>query len=154
MLLRAFASLAPHDVAIDFYDTLGELPQFNPDVDDAGAPPVVLDLRERLTRADAVVISTPEYAHGLPGSLKNALDWVVGSGEIVDKRISILNPSPRSTFAQAQLIEILTVMSGVIVNDACVTMQIRGKYPNAEAIVADEELAAPLRDAMRVIASR
>jgi len=98
------------------------VPAFNPDDDVEPAPDVVADFRHRLHESDAVLISTPEYAHGVPGALKNALNWIVGSGELVDKPIGLLNPSPRSTYAQASLKETLTVMSARLVDAASITL--------------------------------
>ncbi|MCU1349277.1 MAG: flavoprotein, partial [Acidobacteria bacterium] len=75
-LLRAAAALAPDGVDVVLYDRLGDLPPFNPDVESAGTPiPSVDDFRAQLTAAAAVAICSPEYAHGVPGVLKNALDW-------------------------------------------------------------------------------
>src|SRR3982751_6815740 len=84
-LLRAAAALAPADVAFDFYDGLGALPPFNPDLDEEGmsASAPVADLRARAAAAGGVMICSPEYAHGMPGVLKNALDWLVSVGELV-----------------------------------------------------------------------
>src|SRR4029453_6006873 len=84
---RSAAAVAPAGMAFIFYEQLGLLPHFNPDLDGEGAtpPPAVADLRRLLAEADGVVISPPEYAPGVPGSLKNALDWIVSSGELTDK---------------------------------------------------------------------
>ncbi|HEY4642358.1 MAG TPA: NADPH-dependent FMN reductase [Thermoanaerobaculia bacterium] len=111
-LLRALAALDP---SITLYEKIGELPHFNSDVDDAGAPQPVLDYREQLRAAGLVVISSPEYAHGVPGVMKNALDWVVGSGELIDKPIVLINTSAASKFVIPQLAETLTVMSAKVV---------------------------------------
>ena len=111
-LLRAMAELDP---SITLFERIGELPHFNSDVDDAGAPQPVLDYREALKSADLILICSPEYAHGVPGVMKNALDWVVGSGELIDKPIVLINASPASKFAVAQLTETLTVMSAKVV---------------------------------------
>ena len=91
------------------YEGLTELPHFNPDRDDV-PDPAVTSLRAQLQAADGVLISTPEYAHGVPGSLKNLLDWVVGSGELVDKPVALLHAS-RSPWALASIRETLSVMS-------------------------------------------
>ena len=110
-LLRALAALDP---SIALYERIGELPHFNSDVDDAGAPQSVLDYREQLREADLIVISSPEYAHGVPGVMKNALDWVVGSGELMEKPVVLINTSAASKFVGPQLSEILTVMSAKV----------------------------------------
>ena len=88
-VLRAAVALAPDDVAIALYDGLAELPHFNPDLDGDVAPPSVADFRRQLAAADGILISSPEYAHGMPGVLKNALDWLVRSMLIrfVDKSV-------------------------------------------------------------------
>jgi len=120
-LLRAAATLAPEGVEITLYGGLGNLPHFNPDLEGTG-PPSVMDFRTRLQVSDGVLISSPEYAHGVPGVLKNALDWLVGSGEFVGKPVALLNASPRATYAQASLAETITVMSARIVDEASITM--------------------------------
>ena len=105
-LLRAAARLAPEGVELVLYGGLATLPHFNPDLDDldAGtAPPPVMDLRSRLDASDGVLISSPEYAHGVPGALKNAIDWVVSSGQIYEKPVALLNASMGATHAHASL---------------------------------------------------
>jgi chromate reductase len=118
-LLHAAASLAPQGVELAMYDGLGDLPHFNPDLDreldDPNLPAAVRDLRTRVGDADALLISTPEYAHGVPGSLKNALDWLVGGSEMPGKPVALLNASPRSVHAQASLAETLRTMSADVV---------------------------------------
>src|SRR4030095_3213606 len=78
-VLRALTLLAPPRVTIEHYEGLAMLPAFNPDLDAEGmaAPAPVQNLRAQVQTADAIVICSPEYAHGVPGSLKNALDWLV-----------------------------------------------------------------------------
>lgn len=109
-LLRAMAALAPDNVEISLYESVGILPHFNPDLDNATPPEAVIGFRAKLKAADAVLISSPEYAHGVPGALKNALDWIVGSGEFMYKPVGLMNASPTSRYAQASLAETLTVM--------------------------------------------
>src|SRR5437868_5642473 len=91
-LLRAAAALAPTGMTITFYAGLDTLPPFNPDLDAEGAvpPAPVAALRATLAGARGFLICSPEYAHGVPGALKNALDWVVSSGEFTDKPILLL----------------------------------------------------------------
>lgn len=125
-LLEAAQAVAPEGVQLEIYEGLAELPQFNPDLDDEGVSPRVQEWREELRRSDAVIFSTPEYAHGVPGALKNALDWVVGSGELIDKPVALFNASARGTYAQASLTETLTVMSARFIAEACVTVAREG----------------------------
>ena len=152
-LLDAVALLAPAGVEVQRYDGLASLPAFNPD-DDAEPPPkAVRALRARIASADALVISSPEYAHGVPGALKNALDWLVSGVEIFQKPVALLNPSPGSLFAPPQLMETLRVMSATVLDDACLTLPISGRRLDAQAIAADAELSAAIRGALDVLAS-
>jgi chromate reductase, NAD(P)H dehydrogenase (quinone) len=95
-LVGAVARLAPDAVEVSIYRELEALPPFNPDLDEDNAPAAVARFRAALQACDAVLISSPEYAHGVHGVLKNALDWVVGSGELVDKPIALINTSPHA----------------------------------------------------------
>jgi NAD(P)H-dependent FMN reductase len=120
-LLRALARVAPTGVQFTIYDGLGDLPHFNPDLDEEGmvAPDSIVRLRNLLIDADAVVISSPEYAHGVPGVLKNMLDWLVSTGELVGKPVALLNASPAGgTHAQASLLETLRTMNWEVVLEA------------------------------------
>jgi len=156
-LLRAAAAVAPEDVTVTVFTGLdgrgvGSLPPFNPDEDGDLALPAVKAFRDALTAADAVVIACPEYAHGVPGALKNALDWVVASGEMVDKPVALLHASPRSVYAREALTEILTVISARLIHDASVTVPLTGKtLDEAAVILAYPENATVLRNALAAI---
>jgi NAD(P)H-dependent FMN reductase len=91
-VLHFAARVALPGADLHLCDVLDRLPHFNPDLDMDWGPAAVVSFRAQLNAAAAVVISSPEYAHGLPGTLKNALDWVVGSRELVG------NPLASGTF--------------------------------------------------------
>ncbi len=150
-VLRAAALLAPDGIEITVYEGLGDLPHFNPDLE-ADEPAAVTDLRVRVRAADGLLISSPEYAHGVPGALKNALDWLVGGSEFIDKPVALLNATPPATWAQASLAETVTVMSGRLVSEASISLPLRGKKLDAAGIAADPELAGPLREAIAAFA--
>ena len=99
---------------------LAKLPPFNPDLDNKSPAEAVARFRAELQACDAVLISSPEDAHGVPGVLKNALDWVVGSGELIGKPIGLINTSARATHARASLTETLAVMSARVILEATV----------------------------------
>jgi chromate reductase, NAD(P)H dehydrogenase (quinone) len=119
-LLEAARALAPEGVEIVLYDGLATLPHFNPDLDAGTAPPVVANFRARLEASDGVLISSPEYAHGVPGAMKNAIDWVVSSGEIYEKPVALLNASMGATHAYESLAETLRTADADIVSKASV----------------------------------
>jgi NAD(P)H-dependent FMN reductase len=150
-MLQAVATLAPPEVAVTLFDGLGALPHFNPDIKNDPITAVGA-YRAVLNDADGVLISCPEYAHGIPGVMKNALDWVVGSGELVDKPIALINPSPRSTYAQAALMEVLWTMSARLVEEAFVTVQLMGRALPEGGIAADTEIAGLLRKSLATLA--
>jgi NAD(P)H-dependent FMN reductase len=88
-LLRTAAALLPPGVDVVFFGGLGDLPHFNPDLEARGIPESVARWRRALSESDAVLIASPEYGFSLPGALKNAIDWVIGSGELEGKVVAI-----------------------------------------------------------------
>lgn len=152
-LVEAVAKLAPAAVDVCIYTELEGLPPFNPDRDGDGAPAAVGRFRAALGACDAVVISSPEYAHGVPGVLKNALDWVVGSGELVNKPIALINASGRATHAWASLAETLTVMSAHLVPDASITVPLEGRAMDADGLVGDAGRSRALLHAIEALAA-
>ncbi len=149
-VLRAAATLAPAGVEVALFAGLASLPHFNPDLDAEGAvlPPPVQEFRAQVAAADALLVCSPEYAHGVPGALKNALDWLVSGSEIVNKPVGLVNASPRSTYAQASLAETLRTMSTVLVPGAMVDLPLEGGRREAAAIAGNPKLASPLRAAL------
>ena len=151
-LLRAAALLAPPGMEVVPYTGLGSLPHFNPDLEAGDLPPAAADLRARVGAADALLVSSPEYAHGVPGALKNALDWLVGGPEFVGKPVALLNASPRAVHAQASLAETVRTMSGRVVDGASVAVPLLARGLDAAAIAADPEASARVRDALAALA--
>jgi chromate reductase, NAD(P)H dehydrogenase (quinone) len=146
-LLLAAINLSPPTVEMNLYNGLGDLPHFNPDLETTEIP-AVMDWKAQVKWADGLLICSPEYAHGVPGVLKNALDWLVSDEDFAGKPIALLNASHRATHAQASLVEILTTMAGRIVPEASVAMPLQGKNLDAAGILADPELVGVLRKAM------
>jgi NAD(P)H-dependent FMN reductase len=88
-LVHAAVRSAPAGVEVHVFDGIRELPHFDPDLEASGVPGAVLAWRSALSECDAVLIASPEYGHSLPGALKNAIDWVIGSGELHVKPVLI-----------------------------------------------------------------
>jgi chromate reductase, NAD(P)H dehydrogenase (quinone) len=149
-LLDAAARLVPDGVQVDRFDGLGALPHFNPDIDLDPALPAVVRWREALRDADAILLSSPEYVHGMPGALKNALDWIVSSGEFSGKPLAQINTS-RSSFATPQLREVLTTMEARIVPEASITLHLWTNRVDADAILANEAATLALRGAVAAL---
>jgi chromate reductase, NAD(P)H dehydrogenase (quinone) len=149
-LLQAAILLSPIDVEMKLYEGLGNLPYFNPDLEPTEIP-AVMDLKAQMKWADGLLICSPEYAHGVPGVLKNALDWMVSDEDFAGKPIALLNASPRATHAQASLAEVLTTMAGRIVPKASIGISLLGKKLDAAGILADPELAGTLGEAILML---
>ena len=153
-VLQAAALLLPPGIALTVYDGLGTLPHFNPDLDGDTPPPPVQALRSAVGRAAGLVLSSPEYAHGIAGTLKNGLDWLVRSTEFPAKPVMIVNASPRATHAEAQMREILRTMSARLVDEASLDLPLLGRGLDAAGIAADPALGPSLRGSLaRFVAS-
>lgn len=152
-VLEAAARLLPTNVGVDRYEGVANLPHFNPDDDrDGTSPPAsVADWRARLRAADAVLICSPEYAHGVPGALKNALDWIVSSGEFMDKPTGLITASAHSRHAPAQLAETLGVMMARLVAGASPTIALSRNAIDAQAILAEAALREPIEAAVAAL---
>lgn len=116
-LLRAIQAFAPPWLRVILFEGLAGLPPFDPGLEPEDAPEPVQAFRAQIRAAEGVIICTPEYAHGMPGILKNALEWTVASGEFVGKPVAALSGSPGATGGEkalAWLTQTLAVMSAHI----------------------------------------
>jgi chromate reductase len=148
---RAASRLAPAPLEVSVYANLGELPLFNPDLE-ADPPRAVREFRDAIESAGALLIASPEYAHGISGVLKNALDWLVSFEGFIDKRVALVNTSPRARHAHEALREILTTMSARVLPECCVTLPLLGAYITEDAILASPEVASMIRGALATLA--
>lgn len=113
-ILQYIAGLTPAGTNFTIYEGIDALPHFNPTNDVEDAPAEVARLRQAIAEADAVIICSPEYAFGVPGSLKNALDWTVSSGSFNQKPVTIITASSSGDKAHAALLHIFTALGAVM----------------------------------------
>lgn len=144
-VLQAIKTLAPASVDVSLYLGLDRLPHFNQDLDKEPLPEEIISLRKQIKESDGILISSPEYAHGVPGSLKNALDWLVSSVEFPGKPVALINTNPRATIGFASLKEILTTMSAKIFESSNLTLDITGRKLDTQGIVMNPELSTFLK---------
>ncbi len=151
--LEALARLAPEAVKVLVYGDLAKLPPFNPDddSDDRPKPDPVETLRVLVDASDALVIAAPEYAHGLPGALKNALDWLVASETFAGKPTALINTSPRAFHAQASLREILSTMAARLIPEAFASLSLTGKAMTADDLLADAVCTRRLAESLEAL---
>src|SRR5262249_56366712 len=131
------ASIAPDGTEVVLYSELGELPHFDPDVDPDDAPSTVRALRQAIAASDAVLIASPEYGHSLPGALKNAIDWLIGSGELEGKVVGVTASTPIAERGRLGL-------SALKVTLGAVSARIVGGEPIARGPTFDAEVDALL----------
>lgn len=152
-LVAALAQNAPSGCRVSVYDGIGRLPIFNPDDEGERTPPEASKLIDAVTRADGVIVSCPEYAHGVPGGLKNGLDWLVSRDAAVAKPALLVHASPRSLFARTALAEIMRTMSFAVYEEAVLEVALLGKKPpEVETILAEPDSRLMMRDALSAFA--
>jgi len=155
-LLRAARQLTPAGVELRIADPLDRLPHFNPDVDVPPLPAAVSEWRSEIAAADAVLICSPEYAFGVPGVLKNALDWLVPSGELYEKPVGVITASPNqggAAQAQRHLIDTLTAQQARLVEGASVAVPFVRTRFDATGALTEPEAIAILRASMAALAA-
>jgi chromate reductase len=143
--LRTAKAPAPDGVEATIYEGMGRLPHFNPDddpTDGVGLDAEVAALRAALTEAEALLLSTPEYAGALPGSFKNLLDWTVGGGQTYGMPVAWINVSGAAApsggaDAHESLRKVLGYTGSQIIEEACL------RLPLARDDVGEDGLVAP-----------
>lgn len=142
-ILRVISKIASQNVIINIFDGLDKLPHFNPgSTNDIES---VNDFRQQLRVADAVIFSTPEYAFGVPGVLKNALDWLVSSGELNKKPVVAISASPLYSGgdkALASLLLTLTALGSTMGAGSSLSIaNIKSKMTDAGELSDDETIS-------------
>lgn len=154
VLLQAAMAVAPSAMTLRLYAELDQLPHFNPDLDVTPRRPLIVErLRTAVAAADALLISSPEYAHGVPGSLKNGLDWLVSGPEFPAILVGLLSPSPYSMHAIAALRETLVTMSGDLPLSISCTVAPARRTSNPAELLEDPAIADELRQTMHSLES-
>jgi chromate reductase len=148
-LIRAARDSAPPGVTIQVFE-LGEIPLYNQDVEDAGEPAPVVAFKEAIRRADALLVATPEYNHGVPGVLKNAIDWASRprlTSPLKDKAVAVLGASPgrgSTARAQAQLRETFVFTGACVMPQPELLIDLAGSRFDHDGNLTDPELRRSL----------
>ena len=153
-ILRASIGLAPEHTNISIYEGIGNIPHFNPELDDGIVLSSVEDWRDRLQEADAIIFCTPEYAHGVPGVLKNALDWIVSSGEFMHKPTAVISASPSldgGAKANTSLVQTLRVMMAEILEGATLSIPCVSAKLNAQGEIIDPQTERSIRSLLNTL---
>jgi len=142
LYIAAIIELLGNDFEVLSFPSIADVPHFNPDLDLEHPPKAVADLRLKIQQAQGIIISTPEYAMGLPGSLKNLLDWTVSSASFSQKPVLALVASTQGEKAYQSIIDILTVIEAKL--SAQLIPYAKSKI-NAEAVITNSETLAALK---------
>jgi NAD(P)H-dependent FMN reductase len=154
-LLRILNSIPHPELEFDIFPDLGRLPHFSPELDDADASLQVRSFRAALSGCDGVVLSTPEYAFGMPGVLKNALDWTVSSGEFDGKPVAAISASPTyagGDKAHASLLLVLSALSARVIPKASFPIPMIYKKISKSGEIVDPAITALLAGVLAELA--
>jgi chromate reductase, NAD(P)H dehydrogenase (quinone) len=153
--LRTAQASAPTETRCLLYQELALLPHFNPDDDVDPLDPAVARLRALVHESDALLLSTPEYAGALPGSLKNLLEWLIGDdqpGSIYEKPVAWINTSPRGAAHAHQSLQIvLGYAHAMIVEAACAEIPVTSSSVGADGLISDPRTRERIRGVVEVL---
>jgi chromate reductase len=157
LLLRAAAELAPAGVELELWEGLRDVPAYDQDLDGVEPSPAAVDsLRRAVAGADAVLFSTPEYNHSIPGALKNALDWASrphGKHPFIGKPVAVVGSSAGifgAVWAQAELRKVLTAMGARVIETEVPVGQAQDKFDAAGRLI-DETVGEQLADVLEAL---
>lgn len=144
-ILQLLGKMIPAGTNYTIYDGLRDIPAFDPGIDTGAAPAPVADLREKLSQADGIIICTPEYAFGVPGALKNALDWMVSSGSFSGKPTALITASTGGENAHEAMIKILGAIDAKLTPETTLLIQFVRSKMDADGTVTDTDTTQRLK---------
>ena len=135
-IIQYVGKLIADDVELEIYNELSFLPHFYPDFDKDQAPDIVEALREKIKKADGVLICTPEYVFSLPGALKNAIEWCVSTTIFSEKPVAFITASASGAKAHESLQLVMKTIYADIREETQLLIQgAKGKINSAGEIV-------------------
>jgi chromate reductase, NAD(P)H dehydrogenase (quinone) len=162
-LLRAAAELLPDGVELELWDGLKAAPPYSEDDDLEEAPAAVMELRDAIAGADAILFATPEYNHSVPGQLKNALDWAsrpLATSPLRNKPVAVVGASMGAfgaVWAQAELRKVLAAIGARVVEGDVAVGHAHTKFDEAGRLLDDdlrEQLAEVVDELVTVARAR
>jgi len=121
----------------EIFTGLGSIPLFNPDLDNETVDGAVSRFRKKIKEADGILFCTPEYAFGVPGALKNALDWTVSSGEFTDKPVALITASSLGDKAHESLQHTLSAIGTRFTKEETLLISFIKAKINSEGVITD-----------------
>ena len=148
-ILKNLGGLLPPDISYSIYDELALIPPFDPGLDNEDAAQPVVRLRSLLNEADGIIICTPEYAFGVPGQLKNMLDWMVSSASFSDKPVALITAALGGETAHAALLLILGALNAHVAEGARLNISFIRSKMDGEGNITDAGTAELLKDVLK-----
>lgn len=139
LILKYIGTLLPKDISYSIYEDMASIPPFDPGLDNEIPPEAVVKFREAINTADKVIICTPEYAFGVPGQLKNVLDWTVSSSTLVNKPVALITASSVGKHAHEALLLTLGALTANIIKDGILLIPFIRAKMDSEGNITDEE---------------
>jgi chromate reductase, NAD(P)H dehydrogenase (quinone) len=151
-LLRAAADLLPPGAELVVLDpeALRAIPHYDEDLREQGEPAPVRSLRDAVNGADAILVSTPEYNHSLPGALKNAIDWLsrpIADSPFKGKTVAVVGASTGmfgAVWAQAEARKVFGAVGGSVIDAELPVVFAHEQFDAAGGLVEDD-----VREALR-----
>ncbi len=150
-ILNWLGRLTPSAVNYFIYNGLSEIPAFDPGIDDQEPPASVSLLREQIAQADAIIICTPEYAFGVPGALKNALDWTVSSGSFSGRITALITASTGGENGHVAMIKILGALDARLNPQTTMLIQFVRSKIDAEGNITDKQTSENLEGLLKFL---
>jgi NAD(P)H-dependent FMN reductase len=122
-LINALINLSAGELDIQVFNGLEQLPQFNPDKDNEQVPDTVRRFRYLISNAEGIIICTPEYAHGVPGALKNAIDWTISTGEFPNKPTMLITAATDGRFGHRALLDTMRAVEAKNIDNLQLVIQ-------------------------------
>ena len=156
-LLHAVQNLYKNKLHLTIYPNIANLPHFNPDSDNDNAPSIVNEFRTQLSEADGILVCTPEYAMGVPGSLKNAIDWTVSSTVFSQKPTALITAGLSGEKGHKALMETLNIIQADVPESCQLIIQFAKTKIEANAITNEQtktDVIAVMDSLLRIISER
>jgi chromate reductase len=145
-ILQAIATMYAAQADFEIYTEIDQVPHFNPDLDKDPVPPTVASLRKKMEGADGVLICTPEYVFSLPGSLKNAIEWMVSTTILTDKPAALITASSSGQKAHESLDLVMRTVGVKLGNKGSLLIQAPKTKITEDGVITDGTTLSNLKE--------
>lgn len=155
-LVEKIVHLSKEQFHFTVFNELKTLPPFDPDLSINQPPEPIIHFRNQITKADGIIICTPEYVFSIPSGLKNAIEWCVATTVFSDKPTGLITASASGQKGHEELQLIMKTVMAKFTNETTLLIQgIKGKI-NADGEITDGKTLHELTrflDAFKILVS-